>query len=201
MFQLKQFLTSFHFLTEACVRDFEAIVKSNEFERGDYLLRAGKRCEHLHYIERGLVQCYKGSKVQKQTLWFMLEGEMPIFKSSFYGQKESEANIVALEDTRVFTVSYTDMRRLCEAHHSFAMMALKITEHYHTRSDLKSDVLAFRRPEDRYNFLKQQRPDIVERVPQKDLASFLRITGETLSRIKRWQRTPPESGSAGQNVE
>jgi CRP-like cAMP-binding protein len=197
MFQLKQFLSTFHFLTEACMRDFEATVKFNEFERGEYLLRVGKLCEHIHYIEKGAVQCYRGSKSQKQTLWFMLEGEISIFKSSFYGRKESEANIVALENTRVFTISYTDMRRLCEVHHSFAMVALKITEDYHMRSDLKSDVLAFRRPEDRYNYLKEQRPDILDRVPQKDLASFLRMTEETLSRIKRWLKTPPDPGSVG----
>jgi CRP-like cAMP-binding protein len=198
MFQLKQFVSSFHSLSEACVRDFEALVKSKQFERGEYLLKAGKVCEYLYFIEKGVVQCYKGSKFKKQTLWFMLEGEIPIYKNSFYGRKESEANIVALEDTRVYTLSYTDMRRLCEVHHSFALMALKITEDYHMRSDLKSEVLGFRKSEDRYYYLKEQRPDIVERVPQKDQASFLRITEETLSRTKRWPKMPPESDSDGE---
>jgi CRP-like cAMP-binding protein len=193
MYQLKQFIATFRPLTEACNRDFEAVVKFEEFERGEYLLKAGKICDRIYFLEKGAVQCYKGVKSKKQTLWFMLEGEIALFKSSFYGQKASEANIVALEDTRVFSITYADMKRLCEMHHSFALLSLKITEEYHMRSDLKSDVLDSRDPADRYNYLKKQRPDIVDRVPQKDLASFLRINPDTLSRIKKWQKRHPAS--------
>jgi hypothetical protein len=67
------------------------------------------------------------------------------------------------------------------------------------RSDLKSEVLSFRKSEDRYYYFKEQRPDIVERVPQKDQASFLRITEETLSRIKRWPKMPPKFDSDGES--
>src|SRR5882757_2262003 len=201
MYQLKQFIASFRPLTEACNKDFEAVVKFNEFERGEYLLKAGKICDHMHFIEKGAVQCYKGVKSKKQTLWFMLEGEIAMFKSSFYGRKASEANIVALEDTRVFSISYADMKRLCEVHHSFALLSLKVTEEYHMRSDLKSDVLESRDPADRYNYLRKQRPDIVDRVPQKDLASFLRINPDTLSRIKKWQKRPPASDTAERSEE
>jgi len=195
MYQLKQYITSMRSLTEACNKDFEEVVAFNEFERGEYLQKAGKICDHMHFIEKGAVQCYKGVKSKKQTLWFMLEGEIAMFKSSFYDRKASEANIVALEDTRVHSISHADMKRLCEKHHSFALLSLKITEEYHMRSDLKSDVLESRNPEDRYNYLKKLRPDIVDRVPQKDLASFLRINPETLSRIKKWQKMHPGSDS------
>ncbi len=197
MFQLKQFITAVRPLTEVCNRDFEAVVKFEEFERGEYLLKAGKISDRIYFIEKGAVQCYKGIKAKKQTLWFMLEGEIALFKSSFYGRKASEANIVALEDTRVFSITYADMKRLCEMHHSFALLTLKITEDYHMRSDLKADVLESRDPADRYNYLKKQRSDIVDRVPQKDLASFLRISPDTLSRIKKWQKRLSNAETAG----
>ncbi|HEX9510161.1 MAG TPA: cyclic nucleotide-binding domain-containing protein [Puia sp.] len=182
---LLQYLGSFDHLTEDFVKDFQRVIKTNEFQKGHYLLKAGSVSEHMHYIEKGCVECYIGLKSMKETLWFMIEGEIAVFKNSFYDRIVSEGSIVALEDTRVFSISYTDLERLYEQHPFLERIGRKITEFYHKRSDIKSYILYPRRPEVRFDRFNKYRPDIVDRVSQKHLASFLGMREETLSRVMK----------------
>ncbi|HTI08014.1 MAG TPA: Crp/Fnr family transcriptional regulator [Puia sp.] len=185
---LKTYLASFTMLTEEFLNDFDQKVKLNVFEKGHYLLRKGTVCEHMHYIETGCVQCYIGTKDRKETLWFMREGELAIFKNSFYDQSESVGSIVALEDTRVLSISYKDLEQLYAEHPFLERTGRKITEYYHKNSDLKSYVLYPKKPEERFDRYYQYRADIVHRIPQKQLASFLGLREETLSRLLREKR-------------
>lgn len=194
MMVLKDYLTSFNILSEDLIRaedfihDFDSKVALNEFERGEYLLKKGNVCEHMHYITKGCVQCYIGPKQKKETLWFMKEGELAIFKNSFYDQKESVGSIVALEPTQALSISHKDLEKLYTDHPFLERIGRKITEYYHMRSDIKSYVLYPKKPEQRFARYFEYRPDIVERIPQKQLASFLGLREETLSRLKREKR-------------
>jgi len=80
MVLLRDYLASFTMLPEEFLCDFDEKVELNEFEKGHYLLKQGSVCEHMHYIITGCVQCYIGTKDKKETLWFMMEGELAIFK-------------------------------------------------------------------------------------------------------------------------
>ena len=185
---LKDYLTTFNMLTEGFLRDIDEKVALNVYEKGHYLLKRGSVCEHMHYILDGCVQCYIGTREKKETLWFMKEGELAIFKNSFYDQSESVGSIVALEETKVLSISYKDLEQLYADHPFLERTGRKITEFYHQRSDLKSYVLYPKKPEERFDRYYKYQPDIVHRIPQKQLASFLGLREETLSRLLREKR-------------
>ena len=182
---LLNYLGRFENLPEDFPKDFERAITINEFEKGQYLLKAGSVSKHMHYIEKGCVECYIGSKSKKETLWFMVEEEIAVFKHSFYDQIPSEGSIVALEDTRVFSISYGDLEELYKQHPFMERVGRKITEFYHKRSDIKSYILYPKKPEERFERFNKYRPDIVQRVSQKKLASFLGMRWETLSRLMK----------------
>src|ERR1700732_3830474 len=138
MDMLTNYLSNFGELPAEFLKDLARKVKLNVFEKGHYLLKAGNVCEHMHFIEKGCVQCYLGTKYKKETLWFMVEGELAIFKKSFYEQVKSEASIVALEETRTYSISYADLEQLYKDHPFLERVGRKITEYYHKRSDIKS---------------------------------------------------------------
>jgi len=188
MEQIKGYLTSFNVLTEGFLGEFDKMVALNDYERGHYLLRQGKVSEHMHYIISGCVQCYIGTKEKKETLWFMKEGELAIFKNSFYDQSTSVGSIVALEDTKVLSISYKDLELLYENHPFLERTGRKITEFYHQRSDLKSYVLYPKKPAERFDRYYKYQSDMVNRIPQKQLASFLGMREETLSRLLQDKR-------------
>ncbi|MHA4807537.1 Crp/Fnr family transcriptional regulator [Flavitalea flava] len=178
-------LGGFHPLSEEFQNDFRAVVKVQEFEEGEYLLKKGSVCEHMHFILKGMVQCFEGTKSKKEILWFMIENEIPISKTSFYTQKPSEETIVAMEDTTVLSLSYKDLEELYRKHVEFNINGRKLTEVYHIRSLLKTRLLSFQRSEDRYKLFKEHRPELIKRIKnQGELASFLRMKRETLSRVK-----------------
>ena len=113
----------------------------------------------------------------------MVEEEIAVFKHSFYDQIPSEGSIVALEDTKALSISYNDLENLYKQHPFMERVGRKITEYYHKRSDIKSYVLYPKKPQERFERFNKYRPDIVQRVSQKHLASFLGMRQETLSRL------------------
>lgn len=183
MMTLKIYLGTFHVLTEDFLNDLDSKIVLNVFEKGDYLLKEGSVCEQMHFIVKGCVQCYLGSKQRRETLWFMAEGEIALFKNSFYDQEKSLGSIVTLEDTEVLSIAHADLERLYEDHPFLERIGRKITEYYHKRSDIKSYVLYPKKPQERLDRYRKYCPQMVERVPQKQLASFLGMREETLSRL------------------
>lgn len=191
---LLSLLELFHPLSEEFKNDFKAVVKPQEFEKGQYLLRKGSVCEHMHFIIKGMVQCFEGTKIKKEILWFMIENEIPISKTSFYRQQPSDETIVAMEDTTVLSLSYKDLEDLYRKHLEFNINGRKLTEIYHVRSLLKTKLLSFQRSEDRYFLFKRERPDLLKRIKNLgELASFLRMKRETLSRVRAKVDSPKKS--------
>jgi len=186
MIELLQYLGKFDSLTELTEqfqKDFRKAINETEFQKGHYLLKAGSVSQHMHFIQKGCVECYIGSRSSKETLWFMVEEEIAVFKHSFYDQIPSEGSIVALEDTKALSISYNDLENLYRQHPFMERVGRKITEYYHKRSDIKSYILYPKKPQERFDRFNKYRPDIVKRVAQKNLASFLGMRQETLSRL------------------
>ena len=180
---LFKLLASFHPLSDELRKDLKRLLRYEEFKCGKCLLKAGSVCDRIYFITQGLIHCYHGTKENPDTDFFMTEGEIATSKISFYDQVQSVLTIEAMEDVTVLSLSYTDLEWLYQKYVEFNINGRKLTEIYHKRNDFKSDILRLRGPVDRFNFMKERRPELIERVPGKPLASFMGIARETLSRI------------------
>jgi CRP-like cAMP-binding protein len=104
---------------------------------------------------------------------------------SFLLQQPSPANIDALEDTEVVNLSYADMQRLYVERPVFQIFGRKIAEMLFIMLTTQTTRLLTLPPEERYGVLVEQQPYVVQRVPQYMIASFIGITPEHLSRLRR----------------
>ena len=114
----------------------------------------------------------------------MKEGDVAISIESFFLQKSSYESIQALEDTVLHYVSYKDLQTMYEEFPEFNFIGRVLTEKYYTMSEQRLFAIRMQRATERYNYLMQNLPEIIKRVPAVYIASYLGITIEYLSRIK-----------------
>lgn len=169
--------------------DDEAIVRrlfnKKVFKKGDHLLKAGGICRHVIFIETGLVRYYIGNDGTEQTNYFNREGEFVCDYTSFLPQAPSGVNIQALEDAVVWMVSFQGIQQLYkEVEHGERFGRLAIEQVFvNVISQVAS--LYTDSPEVRYHKFLANYSNVVQRIPQYYIASYVGVKPQSLSRIRK----------------
>lgn len=116
---------------------------------------------------------------------FAVEHEYLAQYDSFLTRQPSTGNIDALEDCVLINLSYESMQALYQSHPVFERFGRKIAEMLFIMVAYQTNRLLTLTPEERYNELLQKQSHILQRVPQYMIASYIGITPEHLSRIRK----------------
>ena len=114
----------------------------------------------------------------------MKENDIIISVESFFRQTKSIESIQALEETVLYSISYNELQYIYRQFPEFNFIARVLTEKYYTLSEQRLYSIRMQRSHERYQYLLDHFPELIQRVPAKYLASYLGITEETLSRIR-----------------
>jgi CRP-like cAMP-binding protein len=159
-----------------------------ELKKGEWLLRNGEVCRHVTFINKGLLRYYYLVDGKEIATGFLADHQYVSDYASFLTRTPATANIDALEDCELFHLSYDDMHWMYKHHPVMETFGRKIAEYlFIDVSQHNSRLLCFT-PEERYQWLTDHRPFIIQRVPQYMIASLLGITPEHLSRIRKKKR-------------
>jgi CRP-like cAMP-binding protein len=178
-------LNSIYSLTPHLQEQMNAILKEKVFQKKEYLLKAGHVCRNIFFMKEGLVRCFNHNKDKEVCTWFMKEGDLIISVQSFYRQRESKENIQALEDCEVYMVDHFELQNLYNSYLEYNFIGRILTEKYYLLCDERLQVLHLANAHDRYQYLLENHNELVQRVPSKYLASYLGVTEQSLSRIKK----------------
>lgn len=155
------------------------------FKKGEHLLQAGNVCRYVTFMETGLVRYYINSDGEERTTYFNKEGEFVCYYASFLPQIPSDINIQALEDTSIFAISFNDLQEFYkEVEYGERFGRLGIEQVF---LNAISQVASFYTdtPEVRYTKFLSDFRDIVQRIPQYHIASYVGIKPQSLSRIRK----------------
>lgn len=158
-----------------------------EFKKGHYLLRQGDiPVEQCYFVLKGCVRQYYIDPDGKEvtTNFYTEEQAILLFHMDNLGEM-SEHSFTCLEDCVMVVGNLETELEMFEQFSELESMTRQLTEmnlhetyHEHAKFIRSS-------PEERYKTIIQNRPDLLKRVPQHQLASFLGMTPESLSRIKK----------------
>lgn len=171
-------------VSEALEQRLRHISAEVTFTRGDLLLRAGGRCGHLYWVNRGLLRGYYESDGKEVTNWFAQEGEFATCFYAYIAQKPSFEYVQALEDGSLTALSYGALQQLYAEFPETERIGRLITENYYIRLEERLLSLQFKTARERYQKLQQAKPSLLQRASLGHIASYLGITQETLSRIR-----------------
>lgn len=139
----------------------------------------------MYFLVDGVTRIFQLKNDMEYTLRF----NFPItpFNSyaSFITQTPSLINVEALTDVKVFRMSYRDMQGLYEISKMAERVGRRMIELLYVQREIKELQMHSKTAEDYYFELIDDNDSLVQRIPQKHLASYLGITPESLSRIKR----------------
>jgi len=152
--------------------------------RNEVLLREGETCQYLYFVHEGLLRAYHYEGDKEVTSWFRLEEDVVMSISGFYEQQPSDVTIEALEDTALLRLHYTDLQRIYAAFPEANTIGRMLMERYVQQSDERARMLCMPARE-RYLYILERRPELVQRVSLFHLASYLDMTIWTLSKVRR----------------
>ena len=89
-----------------------------------------------------------------------------------------------MEDCTLIGIGYDELQNMYKKFHEMNFIARVLTEKYYTLSEQRLYSIRMLRAPERYKYLMDNFPELVQRVPSKYLASYLSVSEETLSRIK-----------------
>ncbi|MGV8914694.1 MAG: Crp/Fnr family transcriptional regulator [Kaistella sp.] len=154
--------------------------------KNEYLLREGEVCPGTFFVEKGLLRMFSSDKNGKEhIIQFAPEKWLISDRSSLYFNEKSKYYIEAVEDSEVLLLSNDFFTRLIEDHPQTAENNdLLLQKHIRNLQNRLNSLLAETAEERYMNFIKMY-PDILLRVPQWMVASYLGITPESLSRVRK----------------
>jgi CRP-like cAMP-binding protein len=128
---------------------------------------------------------YTNDQGKEINTWFSLDTQIISDAPSLVNQTVSEESIQLIEDSEMYSIEYAALQTLLQKHHSFALWYIKLVElHYVSQIEDRISDLQFLDAKQRYQKLLSLYPDITNRVSLGNIASYLNITQETLSRIR-----------------
>lgn len=153
--------------------------------KASWLIREGEICRHVSYVAKGLLCVYRINDGDKSVNGFARENTYVSAYSSFLTQMPATLTIEALEDTQVIELHYDDMQQGYREYRDLERFGRLIAEYLFRELDARNYSLHALTAEERYRQLLQDKADLLQRVPQYLIASYLGVTPEALSRIRK----------------
>lgn len=154
--------------------------------KGDFLLRAGEISRYTYYVEKGLLSYYSIDEKGKQhILQFAAEEWFIADRCSLFFQQPSPYFIEAIEDTVVTVIPTNFFDQLAEKEPAFVQMNTHALHLHILHLQKRIEQLLSNHAEDRYKYFLETYSSIAARIPQTLLASYLGITPESLSRVRK----------------
>lgn len=155
------------------------------FKKGEAIVKQGEVCNYVYFINKGFCRLFKVVDGKEIATGFIEDNEYISVYDSFLTRQPAFESLEALEDTELICLSYTDMQVLYQQYPIFETFGRKIAEQLFIWTVQRSNALLMLSPEQRYINMIENNAILIQKVPQYMLASYIGVTPEHLSRIRK----------------
>ena len=185
---MNQFIAHFKALTKVSDDlEKELISRSNPIfvDKGEFLHKAGSTCKKTYWIQKGLLRTYYLKDGKEITDVFASEGEWITSVQSFIKKEPDQYYLQAIENSEVYALSNIDLMFLFQNFHEMERFGRITMSLNYIRLAEKLESYQFSLAKDKYVHFCKVYHSILNRLPLGMVASYLGITQETLSRIRK----------------
>ena len=169
--------------------EFERIrglLTPKRLRRRQYLLQAGDVCPTIAFVSQGCLRLYELDELgRERILMFAIEGQWMTDVESWRARTPSARNVDALEDSELLLIDYASLDTLTRSAPRWDRYFKGILEDAFKAAMLRISDFVGATAEERYLRFLSTSPEISRRIPLHQIASFLGITPQSLSRIRR----------------
>ena len=190
-----KYLKRFADITEEDFNQFLLpVIKVRRFGKKETILKAGEVENYFNFIVRGLVRKYYKKGHQEINTQISLEDHLILSQESFHSRTESEYFVEAIEPSTFVSITYDDLEKLYRQSHKMEHLGRLIVTYAMIIKDRWQMQMVKMTPRERFLNFVTKNPELMQRVPQKYLASYLNIKPETFSRFKHLIRGHHKQG-------
>lgn len=183
--EMIRYISQFMPLSEAEAREIVKIMKVRSFKKGTVLLREGQVTKLCYFVLKGCIRQYFLVDGEEKTTNFYTEGQPVTSYEGTYKRASSKYYLACVEDVLVSVGTPEDEAAFFEKFPRLEPARQMAVEEELGKSQDALTSYILNSPEERYLHLLKTRPDLLDRVPQYQLASYLGVTPESLSRIRK----------------
>lgn len=182
---LKEYLTEITSLSPSEISFILEHFSERSVKKNEILIRNDEVCKQLFFIKKGLlrVYCLRHDGLE-WTRFIAFENEFATIVPSFIHQTPSKAFLQALEPTELLAISYHDFYRLLDQFPEWDRFYRLSLEKAYVDSIDRIEQFITMSAKELYANCMQNKPELIQRLPNKILASYFGISAETLSRLK-----------------
>ena len=184
--QIKKYLNRYVKFNDYEIDLFYSKLRPKTFPKREFLLKEGTICKYNFFILKGVIRSfYIDSKGNEKITQFAIDNWWITNMESFIIETPSTQFLQAIEDTTIVYLSKKSLEELYKENPKFERLFRIITENMLIANLRKNDVFLQMKSKDRYNDFITKLPNFIQRVPQYMIASYLEITPEYLSELRR----------------
>ncbi|MEZ4805546.1 MAG: Crp/Fnr family transcriptional regulator [Bacteroidia bacterium] len=172
-------------LTEEEAIAVDKLIPIKQFEKGHVLLEEGRVSKECFFTIKGCVRSYQVIDGEERTTQFFVEGDPIASLLSYLNKIPAKHCFQCIEDSVLAVLSFENEQELYKLHPKFESLCRNsIEQEFGKQQEILQNFLT-KNPEERYLMILETRPELLQRVPQYHLATFLGVQPESLSRIRK----------------
>ncbi len=185
MNEIRKFIENITPMNDSDWKFFSSKLQEVKYQKHAILLKSGEVEDHLYFIKKGMVRLYIPREESDLTFGFLFENEFVTAYDSFLTQMPSEYQIETLLETTVLKISHKNLQEVYERTNSGNIIGRKMAENMFLIKSKRELSLLSKTAEERYLDLFSERPKLLQQIPLKYIASYIGVTPQALSRIRK----------------
>lgn len=185
MNNLKEILSSIHPLTQ---NEWEFVASKfhrQEVAKDEIIVAKGQVEDHLYFIEKGILRAWLEKGEKGFTFEFHFENSIYSSYTSFLTRTPSAYHVQAITVMVIWKIHYDDLQLFYEQSKAGQIIGRKAAELQYIGASRREIALLSRSAEELYLDLFSEQPELVREIPLKYIASYIGITPQALSRIRK----------------
>ncbi len=183
--KLYEYLKAWDIFSEEEIALALGCFREEKIKKGAYYLKDGQYSNKVSFIESGLFRLFYMVEGEEKIMLFFSEGQLMADYFGFLTLTPSIRPIQALEDSTIYSIDRTKLNELFDQSKNWDRIGRKLAESAYVTSVHRANRLLHDDFDTRLATFIQENPTLIQRVPQYMIASYLHMTPETLSRVKK----------------
>lgn len=171
-------------LSDKALNKLASIMVCTELKKGERFLNDGEVCDKFGFVYKGLIRQYYYKNKKELTEYFAYENRFFVSMESYFLHTPSRIIIEALEPSVLYSFPFESLNGVTHEEPEIALWYRHLLEKALIVFQHRIDSYRFETANERYSRLMKEDPEIIKRAPLSQIASYLLMTPETLSRVR-----------------